>query len=150
MKNANQLPLFEENAVANSTVKITKAGDGLSAALKVAPEALFLGSDQYFVLHGRVTQVAHKDVDGVVTRIHVIETQGITAIDPELARKSIDEAALETERLRAEQTGQGSLDEAEVVDADIVDEGDPVGSTVDASEPDNTVPFKRASGKAKS
>lgn len=148
MKNANQLPLFEENAVANSTVKITKAGDGLSAALKVAPEALFLGSDQYFVLHGRVTQVAHKDVDGVVTRIHVIETQGITSIDPELARKSIDAAAQETERLRAEQTGQSSIDE--VVDADIVDEGDPVQSTVAASEPDNTVPFKRASGKGKS
>jgi hypothetical protein len=142
VKNQPTLPTFEENAVANAAVKITKAGDGLSAALKVKPEALFLGDDQYYVLAGRVTQVAHKDVDGVVTRVHTVETQGITSIDGELARKAIDAAAQETERLRAEQTGQSSIDE--VIDADIVDEGDPVESTVDASTPDNTVPFKRA------
>jgi hypothetical protein len=144
VKNQPTLPTFEKNAVANATVKITKAGDGLSAALKVKPEALFLGADQYYVLAGRVTQVTHKDVDGVVTRVHTVETQGITSIDPELARKAIEEAALETERLRAEQTGQQALPE-ETVDADIVDEGDPVESTVEASTPDNTVPFKRAS-----
>jgi hypothetical protein len=136
VSNQNQLPLFEENAVANATVKITKAGDGLSAALKVAPEALFLGADQYYVLHGRVTQVAHKDVDGVVTRIHVVETQGITSIDPDVAKKAITAAAEETERLRAEQAGQQALP-AETVDAEVVDEG----------APSNTVPFKRAGKK---
>jgi len=119
-RQTNQLPLFEENAVANATVKITKAGDGLSAALKVRPEALQLGEDVYYVLAARVGKIAHVDNDGVVTREHTVVTQAITAIDPTIAQKAIQSAAEETERLRAEQAGQTSLDDAgaEVVEAE--------------------------------
>lgn len=138
-RQTNQLPLFEENAVANATVKITKAGDGLSAALKVRPEALQLGEDVYYVLAARVGKIAHVDNDGVVTREHTVVTQAITAIDPTIAQKAIQSAAEETERLRAEQAGQTSLDDAgaEVVEAEVVADGvdtaDPVASTVEAS-----------------
>lgn len=104
------LPSFEEQSVAKCSVRITKAGDGLSAALEVAPEALFLGDEQYYVLSGVVRQVNHKEKDGVITRVHTIEATGITGVDGELATKLLRGAAEETERLRAEAAGQLALD----------------------------------------
>ena len=110
MTQAPALPLFEENAVSVSRVKIVNAGDGLSEALKVDPVALFLDDEVYYVLQGKVTSVAHVvDKDGITSRVHTIKADGIAPIDQETARKAIQTAAEETERIRAEQAGQLAL-----------------------------------------
>jgi len=104
------LPTFEDQAVIGSRIKITKTGDGLSEALKVAPIALFLDDEVYYVLQGKVTSVAHVvDKDGITSRVRTIKADGIAPIDQETARKAIQTAAEETERIRAEQAGQLAL-----------------------------------------
>lgn len=75
---------FEGDLVLRSTVKITKAGDGLSDALKVDPIAMHRGDDVYFVLHGNVRHVAfppEKKDSNEVVRQHVIDTVDIALVD---------------------------------------------------------------------
>jgi len=104
------LPTFEDQAVIGSRIKITKTGDGLSEALKVAPIALFYGDDVYVVLHGKVSDVNfHGDQDGNLIRIHTVPADSMALIDEDTARKAIQAAAEETERLKAEQAGQLAL-----------------------------------------
>lgn len=75
---------FEGDEVRRSTVKITKAGDGLSDALKVDPVEYHRGDTVYFVLRGKVRYVAHppesKDSANVV-RQHVIDTEEIAIVN---------------------------------------------------------------------
>jgi hypothetical protein len=113
------LPAFETNAVAKAQVRITRAGDGLSAALEVQPKALFLGDEVFYVLRGRVTQVNHreKEEDGPVIRMHTVEATGITEVDAELAEKLLQAAAEETARMRAEIDGQLRLEDERAAEA---------------------------------
>ncbi len=104
------LPAFEENAVVGSRIKITRTGDGLSEALKVAPIALFYDDDVYVVLHGKVSDISHHgDANGNLLRIHTVPADSMALIDADTARKAIQAAAEETERIRAEQAGQLAL-----------------------------------------
>lgn len=107
-----QLPLFERRKVDEARVRITKAGDGLSEALKVAPRAMQLGDEVAYVLRGTVRQVNHKTVDdeGAVMRLHTVEVTGITEVDEDLAEKLLNEAAEELARRQAEIDGQQTLD----------------------------------------
>jgi hypothetical protein len=74
---------FEGDRIARSTVKITKAGDGLSDALKIEPVVFHRGDIVYFVLKGKVRYAAFppekKDSDDVV-RQHVIDTEDIAIV----------------------------------------------------------------------
>ncbi|MDQ1429196.1 MAG: hypothetical protein QOK39_2672 [Acidimicrobiaceae bacterium] len=63
------LPDFDGFEVRRSAVRITKAGDGLSEALKVQPRALHYGDEVFYILRGKVAQVNHKgDPDEGITR----------------------------------------------------------------------------------
>lgn len=78
------LPSFEGKQVVAAAVKITRAGDGLSEALKVAPEALHDGDEVWFVLKGEVTQVTHRRIakaEGLLARVHVVEAREIVKVD---------------------------------------------------------------------
>lgn len=78
------LQQFEGTDVARSSVKITKAGDGLSDALKVDPIVLHRGDEVYFVLRGKVRYVAfppEKKDSVTVMRQHVIDTEDIAIVD---------------------------------------------------------------------
>lgn len=107
------LPAFEGNAVKKAAVRITRAGDGLSAALDVEPRAYQIGEEVSFVLRGTVTQINHqqKDEDGPIVRTHTVTASGITEIEADLAEKLLTAAAEELERKRAEIAGQTSLDD---------------------------------------
>ncbi len=89
------LPPFEGDEVREVSIKITRAGDGLSDALKVAPLALHRGDEVFYLLRGLVSQVNHKEVkpgsDDLV-RVHVIVTQDITEVDADLAEPIIRRA----------------------------------------------------------
>jgi hypothetical protein len=101
------LPLFEKMPVHGSTVKITKAGDGLSAALDVQPVAMHIGDTAYYVLRTVVRQVTHKETnDARILRQHTVEVVAISEIDAELADKTLRIAAEELQRARAEKDGQ--------------------------------------------
>jgi hypothetical protein len=105
------LPPFESNNVANAKVRITRAGDGLSEALKVEPRAIQLGESVYYVLSGECVQVNHVEKDEVLTRVHTIAAERITEIDGETAMKMLTTAAEELERKKATMDGQMALDD---------------------------------------
>lgn len=90
-----KLPKFEGREVRSATVKITKAGDGLSEALKIDPEALRHKERVFFVMEGSVEHINHKpashdeDDDGLV-RIHTVEAVKIARVDEADVRALLD------------------------------------------------------------
>lgn len=110
---------FEGVPVTGARIKITKTGDGLSEALKVAPIELSYDDDVYVVLlHGKVSDLDFKgDGNGNLLRIHTVPADSMALIDEDTARKAIQAAAEETERLRAEQSGQLALGAEQAAEA---------------------------------
>lgn len=105
------LPAFEGLTVHKAALRVTNAGDGLSEALDLEPQALELGDEVCFVLRGKVSQVNHKTgKDNAVVRLHTVACEAIAPIDPSLADEAI---ATENERLaklRDEKNGQTRID----------------------------------------
>lgn len=103
---------FEDEQVDVVQVKITKAGDGLSEALKFAPKALAHGTRVAFVLEGEVAGVnfKHDKKSDALIRIHVIETSGITEIDLATAKTMLGDAALQLAKAKEAADGQLALD----------------------------------------
>lgn len=97
---------FEGKPVLSTTVAIRRAGDGLSAALKVDPEELHHGETVYVVLETVVEKIRFdpvKDADGFV-RVHMLATENATIVDEAIVgahiaeqKKRIREAAGEYE-----------------------------------------------------
>lgn len=105
------LPAFEGEEVAKAAVRIVNAGDGLSEALKIAPKALNMHDEVFYVLRGQVSQVNHKtDKDELLTRLHTVTAAEITEIDASVAKEMLQAAALEIEKAKADADGQLALD----------------------------------------
>jgi hypothetical protein len=123
----NELPRFEGLPVATAAVRITRAGDGLSEALKIAPKALELGDEVYYVLRGVVRQINHREKsDGdIIVRIHTVEADAITEVDAELAGKLLADAASEIAKAKAAADGQDEIGFDD--DAGDDDQGDDAG-----------------------
>lgn len=111
----HQLGEFEGRPVIASTVKLTKAGDGLSAALQIDPVRYAVGERVFIVIEAEVGAVAHAPVKGAETtlmRSHVLRTETATMVDGELVQTVLDEQrakieAAELERLRAREEAAG-------------------------------------------
>jgi hypothetical protein len=119
----SDLPDFEGSPVRRSTVKITRAGDGLSEALKIAPEAFHHGDEVYFVLRGLVTQVNHVPVsplDADLIRVHTLVCQDITQVDAADVDVFLDQANERLKLAREEEAGISRLG----FDGDDEDGGD--------------------------
>lgn len=110
------LPDFEGVGVDQSAIRITKAGDGLSAALQFEPVALHLGQRVHFVLAGEVAQINHKpdskDPD-VLIRLHTIEVVEITMVEADAVAAMLEEAA---ERVRAWKAEHEAAEQARLAD----------------------------------
>jgi len=108
----SNLPDFEGEPVFGATVRITRAGDGLSEALRVAPKALHNGEEVHYVLKGVVRQINHrqKDEDSPMVRVHTVEAVDITEVDADLANKILTEAATELAKAKADADGQIPFD----------------------------------------
>lgn len=94
------LKRFEGETVATSTVRVTKAGDGLSEALKLEPVAIKRGSEVFLVLRCTVEQVNHKPIrgaEGLLTRQHTLATQEVAMVDGDAVKELLAE---EAERVR--------------------------------------------------
>lgn len=113
MTATKQLPIFEDETVQQSQIRVVGCGDGLSEALKIEPKALHLGEEIFLVLRGSVTQVNHRQKAGdePVVRVHTIQTEAVTEIEAGLANKLLTQAALDLEKAKAEIAGQTSIED---------------------------------------
>lgn len=121
----SDLPDFEGFEVSHVAVRITKAGDGLSPALKVRRVAHHPGQEVCFILRTKVAQINHKgdpDDDGL-TRVETLDTTGITEIDNETANRHLNNAA---EDLARAQQAAADADQQRLIDEEQAaeDEGD--------------------------
>jgi hypothetical protein len=91
---------FEGRDTIGASVKITNAGDGLSAAMEVDAVELKLGDKVWIVLEGEVTRIAHqpaKESKGVV-RVQTIKAGVATLVEEDLVKE-----VLEDQRIALEQ-----------------------------------------------
>lgn len=112
---AEGLGKFERRPVRKSSIKITKAGDGLSEALKFEPVALHVDDEVYFVLRGKVGKVQFGKVaadDDDLARVHTVETIEITSVekgDVEALLKAADERLAAKRLAESLADGTGSM-----------------------------------------
>lgn len=98
----NPLGDFEGRPVLGTAIKITNAGDGLSAALAVDPVIHHLDDDVYVVLKTKVSNVAHppvKDTNGV-SRMHTLKTIEATVVDGEMVADMLEAQRIRIEKAR--------------------------------------------------
>lgn len=98
---------FEGVDVIGAKIKITNAGDGLSEALSVEPQAFHHGEKLYVVLEVEVAKVTHTDVKdtGSLMREHTLKASGATIVDATLVADLI--AAQREVILRAKEDAAG-------------------------------------------
>lgn len=114
-KKSEVLPSYEGREVVHASMKITRAGDGLSEALQLAPVALHHGDLVHVVLKGRVIDVQHpllkstdSDEDRLV-RKHIVATEEITIVDENDVQGALNKAAEHLAALRDEAAGREPL-----------------------------------------
>lgn len=130
-----KLPKFENVTPIKCAVQITKAGDGLSAALSVAPEAMKLGTEHFFILRTRIRKVAIDLVDDVSTRVHTAETIEIVEVDEDDVKELLHNRQEEIRRIKDERDGQGRLDDAPATEPLGEPEGGPWPGDPEYREP---------------
>lgn len=86
---------FDNYDVTQCSMKITRAGDGLSDSLDAAPVELSIGDEVHVVLRGTVSKVEFVEIkdSGVLKRVHTIRTQVGTLVDADAARKVLADSA---------------------------------------------------------
>lgn len=102
-KNSNavpQLSSFEGRDVMQSTIAITKAGDGLSKSVAVEPQEFHHGETVYVLIETEVTDVRYQEIAGTGTlrRVQTLATVLATIVDHEFA-----DATLESQRIKIEE-----------------------------------------------
>lgn len=118
-----KLPKFEGREVRTATVKITRAGDGLSEALSIEPEALHHKERVFFVMEGSVEQINHKpinkdDEQQGLTRIHTIEAKSIAKVDEADVRELLDAQKAKVEAARKAAAEQELLEQEQAAIAE--------------------------------
>lgn len=119
------LPKFERRPVVRASVKITNAGDGLSEAMRLAPEALQLGDEVWFVIKGEVVRVAHESApkdDHNLVRVHTVKASDVALVAKDAVQDVLHAEQDRIARLREEEEGIQRLTEDPL---GILDEGDP-------------------------
>jgi hypothetical protein len=87
------LGTFDRREVIKSTIAVTNAGDGLSKAMGVEPQAMDLGDKVYVVLECEVAKVTFTEVDDTskLARNHTLKAGDATIVDEDLVREHLDE-----------------------------------------------------------
>ncbi len=101
MNNIAPLGTFDGRDILGQSIKITRAGDGLSAALSIEPREFHIGDRVYVVLETEVTDTGFKpvaDIEGL-RQIFTLQAGAATIVEEELVvtvlaeqRRKIDEA----------------------------------------------------------
>jgi len=100
---SDELGTLDGAEVVATSVAVTNAGDGLSAAMEVDPELISLGDVVYLVLRCECTKVRFEPVEKgshELRRVHVLRAGDSATVDPALVaevvtaqRHRIEEAA---------------------------------------------------------
>jgi hypothetical protein len=110
-----KLKKFEGREVVYSAMKITKAGDGLSEALQLAPVELHHGDEVSVVLRGVVRSVNYvplkpgDDDCDLLVRSHTVVTEEITIVELDDVQGALNQAAEKLAALRDEAAGREPL-----------------------------------------
>ena len=102
---ANPVPGLEEfegRKVLQSTIRITRAGDGLSDGLAVAPTEFHLGDTVTVVLECVVTKVHYEELSdtGTLRRVHTFAAGTSTIVEPEFVREVLEAQRVAIEEAR--------------------------------------------------
>lgn len=97
---ARDLSSFEGRDVLQTTIRITRAGDGLSQALAVDPQEFHLAETVVVVLECQVARVHHEELNdtGVLRRVHTLRAGTATIMDEDVVRAALDDQRLAIER----------------------------------------------------
>ncbi len=89
----SELGKFEGKPVHGTRIAVTRAGDGLSEAMKVDPIILHQGDTVYVVLECAVDKVRFDPIDKTdgVARVHLLKAGTATLIDGDAVRSALDE-----------------------------------------------------------
>lgn len=138
-KNAVEgLETFEGRDVLQSTIRITRAGDGLSDALAVEPTEFHLGDTVTVVLECTVTKVHYEELSdtGTLRRVHTLSAGTSTIVAPEFVREVLTAQREAIDKARGVQ--RLPLDEPPADDADDEAEGNvidlPIGPHTDPDD----------------
>jgi hypothetical protein len=106
-----ELSRFENHDVLSSTISVTNAGDGLSAALSVDPAEYQLGDTVFVVLETRVAKVTYtpsKDSPEARIRVHTLKTEHASVVDGQtVAGLLADTKRKLAEKAEAEEEAKG-------------------------------------------
>lgn len=108
-KKKNPLGKFDGREVLKTSIAVTNAGDGLSAALKVDPKLLHLDATVYVVLQCEVAKVRFeglgvKDSDGLC-RVHTLRAGAATLVDRDLVVEQLETQAERIKLAKEEEAG---------------------------------------------
>lgn len=104
----HKLTPFEGRDVARATMKIMKAGDGLSDAMSLDPMELHHGEEVYCVIKGTVAKVNFPPIsgaDGLLSREHVIHAEEIAIVAPDEVEALLDRERERILKLKEEAAG---------------------------------------------
>lgn len=101
------LKKFEGREVIGAAMKVTRAGDGLSEALSLAPETYRVGEKVTLILEGEIADINYKSVPktDALQRVHVLRTERIVRIEGDIAKDFFDAEADRLSALRDEKDG---------------------------------------------
>lgn len=156
-----ELTPFEGRDVLRTSIAITRAGVGLSEAMKVEPREFHHGDRVYVVLETTVAKVQHVPYDkddefGPLVRVHSLTAGTATIVDEELVAAHIAAQAERNLKAREEAAGItrlpiGDADDAELaeLEADLEAsenapgvEGEPAPDDAWEDTPPTTTPAK--------
>jgi hypothetical protein len=119
------LEVYEGRKVMGAGVRITKAGDGLSDAMDLAPEMLPYGSTVYFVVRGEVTQVNHRRMPKTdhLMRVHTVEAIEVARVDGPAIEELLDAEAERIADLKRVDAERRAVEEEERLAAEEAEAG---------------------------
>lgn len=114
---------FDGRSVVRSQIKVTNTGDGLSAAMAVAPEALHHGQEVVIIMRGVVTSVGFApldpdDDDSALVRVHTIKAGTATIADEVTVRKVAKSLETQDDRIRRAVEAAAGVHRLEGIDGD--------------------------------
>lgn len=93
MSEIPKLGEFDGKPIVSTNVAITRAGDGLSEAMKTEPRVLHLGEKVYIVIEAEVMKVRFsplRDDEGLLSRTHILAAGTAAFIDVDVVREVLD------------------------------------------------------------
>jgi len=109
---SDDLPEFEGLPVIATAIRVTRAGDGLSEALKLEPKELHHDQEVWLVLHGRVGRVSHDPVpkaDGVLQRVHTIVADEAALVEQADVKELLERHREHVQTLKEQAAGVSRL-----------------------------------------